>query len=45
MQHLIKWQSIVYDIIKVLNQNDKYGIIMTIWGGLGKGSIPHGIED
>ena len=37
--------SIVYDIIKVLNQNDKYGMIMTIWDEVGKGSIPHGIGD
>ena len=28
MQHLIKWLSIVYDIIKVINQNDKYEIMM-----------------
>ena len=34
----------IYDVIKILNQNDKYGIEMTIWGGLGKGSRPHGIE-
>ena len=36
MQHLIKWQGIMYDVINVLNQNDKYGIMMTIWDGLGK---------
>ena len=37
--------STVYDIIKVLNQNDDYGMIMIIWDGLGKWSIPHGIGD
>ena len=40
-----KWQvDDDYDINVTLNQNDKYGIEMTIWGGLGKGSRPHGIE-
>ena len=36
-----------YDIITILNQNGKYGMIMG-WQyemGLGKGSIPHWIGD